>query len=343
MAIKASEFDGRHWNNGLPPVAALLGDEAFFITRIGDLWRKTGKDQGFTERLVLDQTEPDLASRLLSELDALSLFADQTLVELRLSKATLDKSLREALDQWLQNPPDDKRLLISGPKLGKSESSTIWIQTLEKSNAVVEANAVPSYQFAKWLDSELQSHHIVMDPEAKSAVQMHTEGNLLAAGQVIERLKLIQPDLIEGPTLSLDQVLDVLTQSARHTVYDLVDLAIKSDVSGLNRITDLLKAEGVDAMTALWAISRELDILLQIRYRMDQGESANQAIGSLRVWRSREGLVRGAVNRLNLTQLRKLLTLCHDTDRTIKGATPEPAWAMIKDILLGLAGHPMAR
>jgi DNA polymerase-3 subunit delta len=208
---------------------------------------------------------------------------------------------------------------------------------------VVEANAIPSYQFAKWLDSELQSHHIVMDPEAKSAVQMHTEGNLLAAGQVIERLKLIQPDLIEGPTLSLDQVLDVLTQSARHTVYDLVDLAIKSDVSGLNRITDLLKAEGVDAMTALWAISRELDILLQIRYRMDQGESANQAIGSLRVWRSREGLVRGAVNRLNLTQLRKLLTLCHDTDRTIKGATPEPAWAMIKDILLGLAGHPMAR
>ena len=343
MAIKASEFDVRYWNNGLPPVAALLGDEAFFITRIGDLWRKTGKDQGFTERLVLDQTEPDLASRLLSELDALSLFADQTLVELRLSKATLDKSLREALDQWLQNPPDDKRLLISGPKLGKSESSTIWLQTLEKSNAVVEANAIPSYQFAKWLDSELQSHHIVMDPESKSAVQMHTEGNLLAAGQVIERLKLIQPDLIEGPTLSLDQVLDVLTQSARHTVYDLVDLAIKSDVSGLNRITDLLKAEGVDAMTALWAISRELDILLQIRYRMDQGESANQAIGSLRVWRSREGLVRGAVNRLNLTQLRKLLTLCHDTDRTIKGATPEPAWAMIKDILLGLAGHPMAR
>jgi DNA polymerase-3 subunit delta len=172
---------------------------------------------------------------------------------------------------------------------------------------------------------------------------MHTEGNLLAAGQVIERLKLIQPDLIEGPTLSLDQVLDVLTQSARHTVYDLVDLAIKSDVSGLNRITDLLKAEGVDAMTALWAISRELDILLQIRYRMDQAESANQAIGSLRVWRSREGLVRGAVNRLNLTHLRKLLTLCHDADRTIKGATPEPAWAMIKDILLGLAGHPMAR
>ena len=76
---------------------------------------------------------------------------------------------------------------------------------------------------------------------------------------------------------------------------------------------------------------------------MDQGESANQAIGSLRVWRSREGLVRGTVNRLNLMQLRKLLSLCNETDRTIKGATQEPAWSMIKDILLVLAGHPMTR
>ena len=74
-------------------------------------------------------------------------------------------------------------------------------------------------------------------------------------------------------------------------------------------------------MTALWAISRELDILCRSDTAWTMGESTNQAIGSLRVWRSREGLVRGAVNRLSLTQLRKLLTLCHDIDKSIKGAT----------------------
>ena len=61
MAIKASDFDVDLWNTDLPPVVALLGDEAFFITRIGDALRKTGKDQGFTERLLLDQVEPDLS------------------------------------------------------------------------------------------------------------------------------------------------------------------------------------------------------------------------------------------------------------------------------------------
>ena len=138
-----------------------------FITRIGDALRKTGKDQGFRNAWY-DQEEPGLANRLLSELDALSLFADRTLVELRLSKTTLDKSIRSALDQWIQNPPDDKRLLVSGPRLGKSEISTTWFKALEKSGAVIEAGAIPPYQFVKWLDSELKSHQIVMDPEAKN-------------------------------------------------------------------------------------------------------------------------------------------------------------------------------
>jgi DNA polymerase III subunit delta len=342
MAIKASEFEGHQWRSALPQVVALVGAEAFFITKIGDLWRAAGKDQGFTERLVFDQAEPEIAQRVLIELDALSLFADKTLVELRLSKTSLDKSLREAVDQWIQNPPEDKRLLISGPKLTKTETSESWYKMLDQSTGVVNAASIPSYQFGQWLERELKTHQIIMDADAKSAIQVHTEGNLLAAGQVIERLKLIQPDLIQG-VLSLEQVLEVLTQSARHTIYDLVDLALRADLVALNRVTDLLKAEGVEAMTALWAISRELDLLLQIRYRIDQGEPANQAISALRIWRSREGLVRGAVNRLGLIQLRKLLTLCHDADRIIKGATQEPAWSILKEILLGLAGHPMTR
>ena len=343
MAMKASQFDPGQWVNSIPPVTAILGNEVFFITRIGDLWRTGGKDQGFSERLILDQSESDIANRVLNELETLSLFADRTLVELRLSKTTLDKPLRAVLEQWIQNSPNEKRLLISGPKLGKSESSATWYKLLERSNTLIDANHIPPYQFAKWLDSELTMHQIKLDSAANTAIQEYTQGNLLAASQVIQRLKLIEPDLIDGSSLSLEKVLAVVTQSAKHTVYDLIDLALKEDIASLNRTTDLLKAEGVEVMTALWAISRELDILLQIRYRIDRGESTNHAIGALRVWRSREGLVRGAVNRLSLTQLRKLLALCHDTDRSIKGATPEPAWSMIKDLLLGLAGHPMTR
>ena len=117
----------------------------------------------------------------------------------------------------------------------------------------------------------------------------------------------------------------------------------EEDMAGLNRTTDLLKAEGVESMTALSAISRELDILLQIRYRMDHGrtrKSSHQVTSSLAFtrgfssWRSQSP---------QSHPIRQLLTLCHDIDRNIKGATKEPAWSMIKDVLFGLAGHPMTR
>ena len=343
MAIKANDFDGQLWSKTLWPVTALLGDEAFFITRVGDLWRQFGRQQGFSERVVIDQSESEPASRLRDELEALSLFSDQGLVELRLNKGQLDQSLRTAIERWLADTPNEKRLLILGPAMGKAELDQNWVKQLQHRNAWIDATTVNATQFPRWFENELAKQHIEIDADAKAAVINHTEGNLLAAGQVLERLKLVQPDLLSGTRLSLDAVMDAVTQSARYTVYDLVDHALKADVQGLNRIADLLQAEGIDAMSALWAATREIDILLQVRHQMDKGSSTNQAIGAVRIWRSREGLVRGAVNRLSLVQLRRLLSLCHETDRSIKGASPEPAWLMLKDILLGLAGHPMRR
>jgi DNA polymerase-3 subunit delta len=343
MASKASQFDSDHWASSLWPVTGLFGDEAFFLTRLSDAWRHHGRHQGFGERVVLDQTDSDVAARLNAEHEALSLFADYTLVELRLARPVLDAALRDALLRYISAPVADKRLLVTGPKPGKGELKSDWYQALDRNNHIIEATAVPSYQFADWLNRELQQHNLRLDDDASQAVLQHTEGNMLAAGQVIERLKLVQPDLLSGDQISLEHVVEVLTQSARYTVYDLIDCALKADLKSVNRIADLLRAEGVDAMSTLFAIHRELDILLQIRHRMDQGEAVNQAIAGLRIWRSREGLTRACVNRLSLTTLRKLLTLCNETDRTIKGGSHEPAWFILKDILFGLAGQPINR
>ena len=53
-------------------------------------------------------------------------------------------------------------------------------------------------------------HQMKLDSAAKIAIQEHTQGNLLAASQVIERLKLIEPDLIDGSSLPLEKVLESL-------------------------------------------------------------------------------------------------------------------------------------
>ncbi|MDB4020896.1 DNA polymerase III subunit delta [Litorivicinus sp.] len=343
MAIKASEFDSHVWKDTLWPVTALLGDEPFFLTRIADSWRKLGRINGFSERIVIDQLETDPAGRLLNHLDTLSLFSDLSLVELRLHRGTIDSQLRKTLMTWITHPPEDKCLLVLGPNLGKGEQSAEWVKSLNQVEHLIEAARIPTYRFTRWLDDELARNHLILEAEAKVAITSHTEGNLLATGQVIERLKLTKTDCTKDSHISLDEIMGALTQSARYTVYDLVDCALNRDLSSINKIIDAFQSQGVDAMSALWAISRELDVLLQIRYRMDRGESDHEAISALRIWASRKKLVRSVVARLPLLHLRKLLTLCQDTDRAIKGASREPPWLMVKDLFMGLAGHPMGR
>lgn len=341
MAIKAHEFDGRHWESRLPSITVIVGDEPYFKVKLGDQWRRCGRTQGFDERSVIDQSDSDFAARVATEMDALSLFSNQALVEIRLSKGRLDADTRKILLQWHRNPPPDKCLLITGPKLDASEHKSDWFSALDQQGVVIDAQGVPSYQFRRWLESTLSHQHLNLTPDAINIAVAHTEGNLLAVGQLIERLRMIQPDLLAGDILDVEQILDATTQSARYSVYDLVDRALDGDLSGVERIADILQAEGCEPMSVLFAMVRELDILLQIRYRIDQGDSPQQAIAGQRVWKSRERLVKGALHRLSLTRLRQLLTLCQETDRTIKGARSEPAWAMVKDVLIGLAGQSL--
>lgn len=339
MAIKAHEFDGTQWAQGLWPVTALVGSEAYFITTLGDQWRNHGRQQGFVERIVIDQTDKAPGSALADLHSALSLFADQRLVELRLQRAVLDGVLRDTLTAWINNPPAEKRLLILGDGLNKTELKQPWVSTLERSRHWIEAAAPPASGFAKWLQGRLRAESIHLTDEATQALLAHTNGHLLAAQQVLERLKLIQPTLLDSNTVSLDQVMAVVTQSARYSVYDVVDSALQGDIGAVYRMLDILQAEGVEAMSLLWAATRDIELLSQLSFRVTQGGSVGQALNELRVWRSRESVFKTALNRLSLIDIRRLQSLALEIDRTIKGASKEPPWLMLKDLLLGLSGH----
>lgn len=341
MAIKAHEFDGRPWQSTLPPITVITGDEPYFKVKLGDHWRHSGRAQGFEERTVIDQSDSEFVAKLANEMDALSLFASRALVEIRLVRGRLDAESRKILMQWHTHPPLDKCLLITGPKLEANELKSDWYTALDRQGVVIDSQGIPGYQFRRWLESTLSAQTLRLTEDALQVAVAHTEGNLLAVGQLIERLRLIQPDLLAGDLLDVEQVLEATTQSARYSVYDLIDRALDGDLSGVERLSDSLHAEGCEPISVLFALVRELDVLLQIRYRIDQGDSPQQAIAGQRVWKSRERLVKGALHRLSLTRLRQLLTLCQEADRTIKGARPEPAWALLKDLLVGLAGHSL--
>jgi DNA polymerase III delta subunit len=134
-------------------------------------------------------------------------------------------------------------LKISGKKLKK----------LPENAKVIEIPPMALGQFPFWLDKRLQKAGFKITVSAKQLFCDHFEGNILAAHQCIEKLKLLYP---QGQ-LTEEQVMTVLSPSARYTVFDLMHHLQPQHAEKAPKILLRLQEEGVEPAIVLWGIARE--------------------------------------------------------------------------------------
>jgi DNA polymerase-3 subunit delta len=159
------------------------------------------------------------------------------------------------------------------------------------------------------------------------------EGNLLAANQEIEKLRLLL-----GPgSVSGEQVRSAVADSSRFDVYKLADAALAGDAPRALRILDGVRAEGVDAVIVLWALSRDLRTLARISQAMETGTSAAAAFRAERVWESRQNLLRGCIGRHRLRQFFDMLQAARQADAVAKGQQAGDAWQLITNLVWQLS------
>lgn len=163
------------------------------------------------------------------------------------------------------------------------------------------------------------------------------EGNLLAADQEIEKLRLLKDP---GP-LGLDELLGCLADSARFDPFALTEAALLGDRVRIHRILEHLRAEGVAEAVVLWALARELRLLIAALQAQAQRLPLQGVWEAHRVPRMRQGLIENALKRLRLGSVYRLLRQCAIADRMIKGAAPGDPWQRLAMIADGLGGGPI--
>ncbi|MFO1427936.1 MAG: DNA polymerase III subunit delta [Steroidobacteraceae bacterium] len=143
------------------------------------------------------------------------------------------------------------------------------------------------------------------------------EGNLLAAHQELEKLRL----LADGRTLGADEVRahPVADSATLRRVFQLGEAVLVGDAPRAMRVLDGLRGEGIEPTLVLWALARELRMLWALRLA-DSG-----AAGALEppshaaaLQKARRRLPRFPVARLNARALR--------ADRMIKGRLAGSPW-----------------
>jgi DNA polymerase-3 subunit delta len=317
----------------LAPCYFVHGEETLLIEESADLIRRAAKQHGCTERDIIDIAKPEDWIALSQSAGALSLFADKKLIEVRLPSGKPGAEGSKALQAFLDSDSDDILLIIAG-KVDAASRKSKWYTALGKKGVTLTAWPIKPNELPKWIDQRMRSLDMRCDPEGVRLIADRVQGNLLAAKQEVEKLRL----LIHGDHVTAQDVIDAVLDNARFTPFELVDSALAGQGKQALRIARGLHSEGVAVPIILWAITRDLLVLCELLEAKERGVPPQRAMQEAGVWSSRQGLFQSAAQRHTRQSAQLMTELSYQIDGMSKGFISGDPWLQIDAMVSLLAG-----
>ena len=329
MRIKPGQLNAE-LKKGLKPIYVITGDEPLQLGEMADAIRKAARLAGYDNREVITVDADFEWHQLAFIADAMSIFADKKVIDLRLPSGTPGIDGAKALVAYCERLQEDNLLLITAGKLASAALKTRWFEALDKRGIVIQVWPLDGQDLVNWLQQRLQQRGLSADTDGLHLLASRVEGNLLAAAQEIEKLYV----LYGAGRLSLQQILEVVADNSRYDVFKLIDSVLSDKEDRIIKILSGLREEGVAAPIVLWALTREARSLIKIKWAIAGGQSRDLVYKNNQIWDKRKQLVSHVLNRLSDKELTGILVLGAKADRQIKGQQSGDAWETLREICL---------
>jgi DNA polymerase-3 subunit delta len=313
--------------DGEPARAYLVsGDEGLLVGEAADAIRARVRRAGFVEREVHFIERVADWDDVRASSNNLSLFGSRKLIELRLPSGKPGVGGSNAIVELLKDPsPDNVYLMITG-KLERESQSAAWVKAFETAGAWMPVWPIEVAKLPQWLRARAAKLELELDDDAMRFIVERTEGNLLAAQQELEKLRL----LATGKRIDLATAQAGIGDSARFDVFQLGEAALAGDVPRALRILAGLRSEGVEATLALWSLSREI--------HSAWGTTQNEGHGA-RSWQRPSAALENAKRRATKLPWARLAVRTARADRMIKGQQRGDAWDEMTLMIIEFAGR----
>lgn len=332
MKIRANQLSS-HLKNSLAPCYLVTGDEHLLVAEALDAIRDAARAKGFGTRELHVATTGFDWGQLAASAGNLSLFAEQRIVELRLPTGKPGRTGGQAIVDLVSQAGPELLFIVTGPKLDGGTAKSKWVKALEQKGVSLPVWPIGLRELPGWIANRMRQAGLQPERDAVALIADRVEGNLLAASQEIEKLRLL---LGEGKVTVADAT-NAVARSSRYDVYKLTDAAMAGDAARAVRILGGLRAEGVEPVIVMWALTRELRTLAMLDDAVRQGKDLGGAMQSLRVWSNRQGLVRSCVGRHQHGAFHRLLKTSGRADAAAKGQRFGDPWQMAADIVIEMA------
>jgi len=332
LKIRTNQLSS-HLQKTLAPCYLVTGDEHLLVDEALDSIRETARARGFTSRELFVGTAGFDWAQLRNSSANLSLFSEKRIVELRLPTGKPGRAGGQAIVDLVESTDPDLMLIVSGPKLDRSAQSSKWAKSIDAKGINIQVWPIDARELPGWIAGRMRQAGLQPDRGAVTLIADRVEGNLLAAGQEIEKLRLI---LGEGK-VNADDVSTAVANSSRYDVFKLVDAALGGDAKRALKILSGLRAEGVEPVIIIWALTRELRTLANLTDTVSKGMDLASGMQKTGVWRNRQALVRGCIGRHQHGDFHGLLKATSRAEQAAKGQSRADPWQLSTDIVMGIS------
>ncbi|NML61461.1 DNA polymerase III subunit delta [Massilia sp. RP-1-19] len=336
MQLRFDALEG-HLAKSLAPLYVISSDEHLLALEAADKIRKAARANGYSERDVLTVERTFKWGELLAANNAMSLFGDKKLIELRIPTGKPGKDGGAALQSYAKDLNPDNLTLITLPKLDWQTAKAAWVANLQQAAVYIEIPTIERAQLPGWIGARLAAQGQSADRQGLDFIADRVEGNLLAAHQEIQKLGLLH----EPGKLSFEQIHDAVLNVARYDVFKLSEAMLSGDAARLVRMLEGLKGEGEALPLVLWAVAEEIRTLLKLKSGMAQGRPLGVLLKEYRIWGPRERMMEPALRRISLPTLEAAMREAAQVDKMIKGlrarAFAGDAWDAMLQLALKVA------
>jgi DNA polymerase-3 subunit delta len=336
MMLRPEALEG-HLAKNLAPLYVIASDEHLLALEAADRIRRAARANGYSERDVLTVERTFKWGELLAANQALSLFGDKKLIELRIPTGKPGKDGSAALQAYAKDLSPDNLTLITLPKLDWQSAKASWVTGLQQAAVYIDIPTVERAALPGWIGTRLAAQGQSADRQGLDFIADRVEGNLLAAHQEIQKLGLLH----EPGKLTFEQIQDAVLNVARYDVFKLSEAMLAGAPARLVRMLEGLKGEGEALPLVLWAVAEEIRTLLKLKAGMDQGRPLGALLKEHRIWGPRERMMEPALRRLSLATLNAALQDAAQVDKMVKGlratAYAGDAWDALLQLALKVA------
>ena len=347
MQVRADQLTAQ-LKKGLRPLYTVWGDEPLLAQEAGDAIRAAARASGCSERQVHTVAGAHFDwSGLLGASQAMSLFSERQLVEIRIPSGKPGKDGSEALQRYCQRLSDDVVTLVQLPRLDRTQQSSAWFTALDGAGLMVRVDTIDRKALPQWIAQRLaaQGQRVQGGEAGQHALAFfadRVEGNLLAAHQEVQKLGLLHPP----GELSWEQIEAAVLNVARYDVFKLVVAVLSGQVARALRMLDGLQAEGEAAVLVHWTLAEDIRALKRVKDAVSAGKPLPMALREARVWGDKERLFERVVPQLAPAVVAELLVAAQVCDGLVKGLKhpgwPTDPWEGLRRLVLMLVQHTAA-